>query len=73
MGLEGEYKERKYREMSIDSREGKYYPVCDYCGLELKGCDTFKEAVQEAEDAGWFYDRREEEDYCEDCRDTYGV
>jgi len=33
--------------MSIDSREGKYYPVCDYCGIELEGKSTFKEAVQE--------------------------
>ena len=46
--------------MSIDSRDGRYYPVCDYCGIELEGKGTFKEAVQEAEEAGWYYERKEE-------------
>lgn len=59
--------------MSIDSREGKYYPVCDFCGYELEGRDTFKEAVEEAEEAGFYYDRKEEVDYCEYCREIYGV
>ena len=70
----GKYgEEENAGEMSIDSRDGKYVPVCDYCGLELGQCDSFKEAVQAAEDAGWYFDRKEEEDYCEDCQDRYSI
>ena len=32
-----------------------------------------QEAVQEAEEAGWYYDRKEEEDFCTDCKDIYGA
>ena len=37
----------------IDKQYGEYILVCDICGHEVKGLDSFDEAVDYKKDDGW--------------------
>ena len=66
---------RVFLGMSIErfyGAAGKIFtPVCDNCGKELPGCETFWDAVEEKKDAGWLSARNiwgEWDDVCPDCQ-----
>lgn len=55
--------------MSIERFYGHYTVVCDTCGNELRGAESFDEARRMKHDAGW-QSRKvngEWEDICSDC------
>lgn len=61
--------------MSVEKFRGSagvtYTPTCDMCGDELPGCDSFPEAVQAMNDAGWIRRKNEHDEWenvCPDCQ-----
>lgn len=53
----------------IDKRGKKYYPVCDGCGNELPYCDTWSEARDAMDNAGWEYDHKFDTNLCPACQE----
>lgn len=44
-----------------------YVPICDCCGAELPFEESFFDATDAMEDAGWVYDSGTNENLCEEC------
>lgn len=56
--------------MSIERYYRQYTPVCDYCGEQLAGEESFDDAVRAKREAGWKCRKvnGEWEDICLDCQ-----
>jgi len=39
--------------MSIFKENGKYTLACDFCGEEIRGCESFDEALEVIEEREW--------------------
>lgn len=46
----------------------KSYRVCDNCGKHSPYADSYNEALENAQQAGWLHVAEGNKDYCPDCR-----
>lgn len=51
---------------------GRRVPTCDNCGEHLAPCDSFQDAIEALQDAGWVthYVNGEWENYCPVCQEV---
>ena len=57
--------------MAVEKEYGRFVPTCDGCGATLKPQDTFEEAKEAMNRAGWSTEKVPTgwENYCTDCKE----